>query len=221
MKDHAEHPVPTEINLHRKSRVLRMTFSDGKTFDLPCEYLRVYSKAAEVVTRNTPETGKEQVNIDSIEPQGSYAIRIVFDDEHDTGIYSWETLYDLGVNLEAYWQAYLDRLAAAGYSREGNRLGDAAEGERKITLLYFAYLAKYLRKESEEVTPPENVIDVQSLLAWLRKKERDRGYLLAIDNVRVTVNKQFTEPFTKLDPGDEVAIVPVTPTPPAPPKKTR
>lgn len=220
MNDQANRRIPTEINLHRKSRLLRMTFSDGETFDLPCEYLRVFSKAAEVVTRDLPETGKEQVNIDRIEPQGSYAIRIVFDDGHDTGIYSWETLYDLGVNLEAYWQDYLDRLAATGYTREGTRLGDAGEGERNIKLLYFAYLAEYLRKEAEEVTPPNSVEDVQSLLAWLRKKERDRGYLLADDNVRVTVNKQFTEPFTKLDPGDEVAIVPVTPTPPAPPKRT-
>lgn len=195
-----------------------MRFSNGRTFDLPCEYLRVNSKAAEVVTRKTPEIGKEKVNIGSIEPQGSYAIRIVFDDGHDTGIYSWETLYDLGVNRNVYWQNYLDRLSAAGYTREGTRLADAEESERSIRLLYFAYLAKYLRKESEELAPPEDVEDVQSLLAWLRKKERDRGYLLADDNVRVTVNKQFAEPFTKLDPGDEVAVVPVTPTPPAPPK---
>ena len=104
-------PIPTEINLHRKSRLLGISFSDGRSFSLPCEYLRVNSHAAEVTTRGTPETGKENVNIDRIEPQGSYAIRIAFDDGHDTGIYSWETLYDLGVNQEKYWQECLDRLA--------------------------------------------------------------------------------------------------------------
>lgn len=221
MTDQTDRPVPTEINLHRKSRVLRMTFSDGKSFDLPCEYLRVHSKAAEVVTRSTPETGKENIRIASIEPQGSYAIRIVFDDGHDTGICSWETLCELGVNRAAYWQRYLDRLAAAGYTREGTRLGDADDRERKIRLLYFAYLAKYQRKESEEVTPPASVEDVRSLLTWLCKKEHDRGYLLAADNVQITVNKQFTEPYTRLDPGDEIAIVPVKPTPPAPTSRPR
>lgn len=219
MSEHPDHPTPTEINLHRKSRLLRIGFSDGAQFELPCEYLRVYSKAAEVVTRDRPETGKEGVNIERIEPQGSYAIRLVFDDGHDTGIYAWETLYDLGKNYETYWQAYLDRLAAAGYSRAGVRLSDAQEDERQLKVLYFAYLANRLRKESEDLTPPEGVDDVATLLAWLAKRERDRGYLLALDNVRVTVNKQFAEPFTKLDPGDEIAIVPISPTPPAPPTK--
>jgi DUF971 family protein len=113
-----EHPIPTEISLHRKSRLLNISFSDGKTFSLPCEYLRVHSHAAEVTSRRTPETGKEQVNIDRIEPQGSYAIRIAFDDGHDTGIYSWEYLYDLGVNQAALWDEYLKRMEAAGASRD-------------------------------------------------------------------------------------------------------
>ncbi len=214
-----QRPLPTEINLHRKSRVLSISFVDGKRFELPCEYLRVYSPAAEVATRKTPETGKEQVNIERLDPQGSYAVRIVFDDGHDTGIYSWDTLYDLGVHQASYWQDYLDRLAAAGYTRSGERLAAAADDARRIRVLYFAYLAKRLHKESEDLTPPREVEDVTTLLAWLRKRERDRGYLLADDNVRVTVNKEFAEPFTKLDPGDEIGIVPVSPTPPAPPRK--
>lgn len=214
-----DHPAPTEIKLHRKSRLLRIAFSDGEKFDLPCEYLRVYSKAAEVVRRERPETGKENVNVERIEPQGSYAVRLVFDDGHDTGIYSWETLYELGKHYETYWQTYLDRLAAAGYSRVGVQMSDAPASERNLKVLYFAYLANRLRKESEDLTLPADVDDVTKLLAWLAKRERDRGYLLAPDNVRVTVNKQFAEPFTKLDPGDEVAIVPVSPTPPAPPRK--
>jgi len=210
-------PIPTEINLHRKSRLLTISFSDGKTFSLPCEYLRVNSHAAEVTSRQSPETGKEDVNIDRIEPQGSYAIRIAFDDGHDTGIYSWETLYDLGMNQEKNWQAYLDRLAAAGYDRSGARLAGAPDAERKIRVLYFNYLANKLRKESEDLTPPAGVETVEQLLAWLRRVKGDRGYLLADDAVRVTVNKQFAEPFTRLDPGDEIGIVPNSPNPPPAP----
>lgn len=221
MNEETKGPMPTEINLHRKSRRLNITFSDGKSFSLPCEYLRVHSHAAEVTTRNTPETGKEHVNIDRIEPQGSYAIRIAFDDGHDTGIYSWETLYDLGLNQERYWQAYLERLAAAGYDRSGSRLADAPASERVITLLYFNYLANRMRRESEQVTPPAAVETVEQLLGWLRRVKGDRGYLFADETVRVTVNKQFAEPFTKLDPGDEVAIVPNSPNPPPPPAQPK
>lgn len=207
-------PTPTEINLHSKSRLLVVEFSDGQRFELPCEYLRVHSPAAEVQARRVPEIGKEQVNIDRIEPQGTYAVRIIFDDGHDTGIYSWETLYDLGVNKDKYWQAYLDKLEAAGKQRNGS-----GEQAKRLTVLYFAYLASKMRKESEQFEVPPQVSDVQGLLQWLRRKKVDRGYLLADDNVRVTVNHQFAEPFTKLDDGDEVAIVPVSPNPPAPPKQ--
>lgn len=216
MSENSEHPVPTEINLHRKSRLLNITFSDGASFSYPCEYLRVFSRAAEVVTREVPETGKENVNIESIEPQGSYAVRIVFDDGHDTGIYSWETLYELGLNQDRNWQDYLDRLQAAGLARTGDRLADQPEQARRIRVLYFNYLANKMRRESEDLTPPPSVVDVASLLQWLRKVKGERGYLLADEHVRITVNKQFAEPFTKLDAGDEVAIVPNSPNPPAP-----
>lgn len=219
MSEQPKGPVPTEINLHRKSRLLNITFSDGRSFSLPCEYLRVHSHAAEVTGRRTPETGKENVNIDRIEPQGGYAVRISFDDGHDTGIYSWETLYDLGANQEKYWRTYLDRLAAAGYDRSGQRLAGAPDAQRNIRVLYFNYLANKMRKESEDLTPPNTVETVEQLLAWLRRVKGDRGYLFADEHVRVTVNKQFAEPFTKLDPGDEVAIVPNSPNPPSPPPK--
>lgn len=218
MSENTEHPVPTDISLHRKSRLLNISFSDGKQFSYPCEYLRVFSRAAEVQTKGTPETGKEDVNIDAIEPQGTYAIRISFDDGHDTSIYSWETLYQLGINQEKNWQDYLDRLAAAGYTRAGGRLGDQPEQARKIRVLYFNYLANKMGRESEELTPPPSVNDVTTLLGWLRKVKHERGYLLADEHVRVTVNKQFAEPFTRLDAGDEVAIVPNSPNPPAPPQ---
>jgi len=219
MSDRTPEIHPTEISLHSKSRILSIAFSDGQRFDLPCEYLRVHSRAAEVRAMGRPEAGKERVNIDRIEPQGSYAVRLVFDDGHDTGIYSWETLHDLGVNQEKYWADYLARLAAHGLERGGERSGEAAR--RTVRVLYFAYLAQRLHKEAEEVALPPEVADVTALLDLLRRRERERGYLLADDTVRVTVNRQFAEPFTRLDDGDEVAIVPSSPTPPPPPRQPR
>lgn len=219
MSDGHEGPIPTEINLHRKSRLLRIQFSDGRAFSLPCEYLRVHSPAADVSRRGTPETGKESVNIDRIEPQGRYAIRLVFDDGHDTGLYSWATLYDLGIHQATYWQAYLDRVAAAGGDRSGRGAGDTPATGRPLTLLYFSYLATRMRRESEQLSVPEAVGTVAQLLAWLRQVKVERGYLFADDRVRVTVNKQFAEPFTRLDPGDEIAIVPNSPNPPPPPQR--
>jgi DUF971 family protein len=115
-------PTPTEIKLHQTSRVLELTFSDGSTFKLPCEFLRVYSPSAEVrghgPGQETLQTGKRDVSITAIEPVGHYAIRPTFSDGHDTGIYSWDYLYDIGRNQEELWQRYLDRLAAAGESRD-------------------------------------------------------------------------------------------------------
>ena len=114
--------VPTEINLHKKSRSLEISFEDGATFNLPCEYLRVYSPSAEVQGhgpgQGVLQTGKENVNIVDIQPVGNYAVVLVFDDGHDTGIYSWETLYQLGANYEQNWQDYLDLLEAAGVKRK-------------------------------------------------------------------------------------------------------
>lgn len=115
-------PVPTELNLHRQSRVLEIRFADGAHFNLSCEYLRVFSPSAEVQGhgpgQRVLQLGKEGVNIDRIEPVGNYAVCLHFDDEHNTGIYSWETLYQLGVNHEENWRQYLDELKAAGYQRK-------------------------------------------------------------------------------------------------------
>lgn len=112
---------PTEINLHKKSRILEIAFEDGARFNLPAEYLRVNSPSAEVQGhgpgQGVLQIGKEDVNIENIVPVGSYAIQLFFDDNHNTGIYSWETLYDLGKNQERYWQEYLDKLAKAGHKR--------------------------------------------------------------------------------------------------------
>lgn len=207
--------IPTEISLHRKSRLLIISFNDGQRFELPCEYLRVFSQAAEVKTQETPITGKEEVNIDAIEPQGNYAIRLIFDDGHDTGIYSWNTLYQLGINKEANWQAYLERLKRQGLEHGSEQAQQ--DGQISIQLLYFAWLAQKLRKDGEAIKLPSTIKDVTGLLAWLRKKWQERGYLLADELVRVTVNRQFAEPFTRIEAGDEVAITPRSPNPPPPP----
>lgn len=115
-------PRPTDIRLHQLSRRLEISFDDGAQFSLPCEYLRVYSPSAEVrghgAGQEVLQTGKEEVNIVGIEPVGLYAVKLTFSDAHDTGLYSWDYLYDLGVNQQALWQSYLDRLAAAGIARK-------------------------------------------------------------------------------------------------------
>ncbi|WP_430755229.1 MoaD/ThiS family protein [Magnetovirga frankeli] len=104
-----------------------------------------------------------------------------------------------------------------GYQRHAD--SPAAGQPRSLKLLYFAYLAKLLRRDSEELQVPASVQDVTGLLKWLRHKWRDKGYLLEDERVRVTVNRQFAEPFTRLDGGDEVAITPNSPNPPPPPAK--
>ncbi|TCT22821.1 gamma-butyrobetaine hydroxylase-like domain-containing protein [Thiobaca trueperi] len=115
-------PVPTELNLHRQSRVLEIAYEDGTRFHLPCEYLRVYSPSAEVQghapDQRVIQAGKEGVGIDRIEPVGNYAVCLHFDDEHNTGIYSWEYLYRLGVEQEQLWREYLDELEQTGYQRK-------------------------------------------------------------------------------------------------------
>lgn len=115
-------PRPTDIKLHQKSHILEISFEDGETFNLPCEYLRVYSPSAEVrghgPGQEVLQLGKENVNIENIEPVGNYAIQLHFDDGHSTGIYSWETLYTLGANYDALWQEYLDRVKKAGHERK-------------------------------------------------------------------------------------------------------
>ncbi len=110
-------PQPTELRLERARRVLVVEFDDGQVFELPCEYLRTHSPSAEVRGHGLSEpklmTGKETVNIERIEPIGSYAVQLVFDDGHDSGIYSWGFLYDLGVNMEPNQARYADRLRGA------------------------------------------------------------------------------------------------------------
>lgn len=113
---------PTDFKLHQKRRLLEVSFEDGKQFALPCELLRVYSPSAEVRGHGPGQEvlvyGKENVNITAIEPVGNYAVKLVFDDGHDSGLYSWDIFYDLGEHQERYWADYLERLKEAGYERK-------------------------------------------------------------------------------------------------------
>lgn len=115
-------PRPTKIVLHQQSRMLEVAFDDDRMFNLSCEYLRVFSPSAEVrghgPGQEVLQIGKENVNISAVESVGAYAVKLIFDDGHDSGIYSWETLYELGSQQEAYWQAYLEELEKAGYERQ-------------------------------------------------------------------------------------------------------
>ena len=112
---------PTDIRLRTKSRVLDVSFDDGERFKLDFEYLRVYSPSAEVKGhgpgQETLQVGKEDVGIRAVEPVGNYAVRLVFDDGHDSGLYTWAYLHELGRERDAKWRDYLDRLDAAGYAR--------------------------------------------------------------------------------------------------------
>lgn len=114
-------PQPVEIKLHQASRVLEVTFDDGARFELPCEFLRVYSPSAEVRGHGAGQevllTGKQNVNIVDIRPVGNYAICPLFSDGHDSGIYTFEMLYNLGVHQQELWDEYLRRVHESGIER--------------------------------------------------------------------------------------------------------
>ena len=115
--------VPTEIKLHQKSKLMELTYPDGKRFELPFEFLRVHSPSAEVRGHGPGEevlqTGKRNVDITGIEPVGSYAIQPRFSDGHDSGLYSWDYLHELGENRDKLWLEYLRQIATTGASRDG------------------------------------------------------------------------------------------------------
>lgn len=115
-------PTPVEIRLRRAEKLLEIDFDDGARFSLPAEYLRVESPSAEVQGHDPSQRrtvpGRRHVGISAVEPVGNYAIRIIFDDTHDTGIYSWDYLHELGRDQARKWQAYLAALAAQGLSRD-------------------------------------------------------------------------------------------------------
>ena len=115
-------PIPTEIKLHQVSRKLEIAFNNGARFELPCEFLRVYSPSAEVrghgPGQEVLQVGKKNIEVKGIEPVGSYAVQLTFSDGHDTGIYSWDYLYELGENYAELWARYISRMKAASASRE-------------------------------------------------------------------------------------------------------
>jgi DUF971 family protein len=117
--------APTDIKVRMVSRVLEIAFEDGKTFSLPFELLRVYSPSAEVrghgAGQEVLQTGKREVLLNTLEPVGNYAVQPHFSDGHNTGIYSWEYLYWLGSNQERLWEEYVQKLEAAGFTRESRR----------------------------------------------------------------------------------------------------
>lgn len=115
-------PSPAEITLHQKSKLLEIAFDDGARYRFPYEFLRVHSPSAEVrghgPGQEALQTGKKDVALLNVQPSGSYAIKLTFDDGHDSGLYTWEYLHGLGKHQDALWQDYLRRLADAGASRE-------------------------------------------------------------------------------------------------------
>jgi DUF971 family protein len=116
------HCIPTEIKLHQVSAILEVHFDDGSIFEMPCEYLRVYTQSAEAVGhgagQETLQIGKQDVTIIDVRPVGNYAIALTFSDGHNSGIYSWDLLYKLGSEFPLLWSLYLEKLSAAGYSRQ-------------------------------------------------------------------------------------------------------
>ncbi len=193
---------PTHIAVHQQSRQFEIHFSDGSEYSLPIEYLRVFSPSAEVrVAKQRGELirGKEQVNILKVEPMGSYAVRIVFDDGHDSGVYSWSTLKQLGEQFEPNWQQYQQQLQA---------LRAQVSDHPVVTVLLFMTLAESLGEEKLEIeleTEKETVLDV---IRRLRDRGEDWHSLLVPERLTITVNKQFVEAEQELFDGDEIAFVP-------------
>ena len=198
-------PVPEELKLNRQARELHIRFDDGAQFVLPCEYLRVFSPSAEVKTaraRGDLVTDKQGVNIERIEPYGTYAVRLYFSDGHDTGIYSWESLYQLGQDRQKNWQQYLIDLEQRNLSTTEGR-------ERAITILLFAALADKLGMKRLDVVLPSETATVAELLYWLRQRGDDWHEAIDPGRLTTTVNRQFAEPTTRLQNGDKVSLTPI------------
>ncbi|GBE09256.1 molybdopterin synthase small subunit [bacterium BMS3Bbin11] len=192
--------IPTGIKLHKKSRYLEITYPNGDAYNLPCEYLRVFSPAAEEkVSRamGNASKGKEEVNINAINPVGSYALQIIFDDGHETGIYSWARLYDMAINLKSDWE---DRELTAPEKDQDD------QDERTVTILYFAALAKRLGLESETIALPDEVVTINDLIPWLMTRRGEWKKALA-GTLKITVNRRFVGMVDMIRDGDEIAFV--------------
>ncbi len=193
---------PTHIAVHQKSRQFEIHFSDGSEFTMPFEYLRVFSPSAEVrVAKKRGELilGKDQVNINSVEPMGSYAVRLLFDDGHDTGVYSWTTLKELGDNFESNWRGYKEQLIQ--YQLEN-------QGAGRISVLFFIDLVDELGSEKIEMDLSDDIQQVSDVIQVLTEKDENLSEVLASNRLTITVNKQFSNIDQKLFNGDEIALVP-------------
>lgn len=128
----SETPIPSEIKLHQKSRRMELVYANGENFTLDFEYLRVYTPSAEArghgPGQETLQTGKRDVGIERIEPVGTYALRLVFSDGHDSGLYSWDLLYNLGKHHAELWSEYLKQIEAQGLSRDVDTSSRPAAG---------------------------------------------------------------------------------------------
>ena len=194
--------TPIAIKLHKKSRLLEIAYSDDSRFLYPCEYLRVVAPAAGQETAG-PVHGKRLVEITHIEPQGTAALQLEFDDGFSC-TYAWDQLHALGAEYERNWADYLRQLQDHGLDRGAG----GATGRIRVKLLYFIQLAKLAGRDEEDVELPETVTHVESLLAWLGGRKPGWQESFAPDKVQVTVNRHFAEPYTLIEDGDEVAIVP-------------
>ena len=206
MNDPATPAAPTAIKLHKKSRLLEVAYSDDTRFLYPCEYLRVLAPATAGPDTAGPVHGKRRVGITRIEPQGTAALQLEFDDGF-TCSYAWADLHALGVDYDRNWASYLQQLQDHGLERGGAEAGSNA----RIKLLYFIQLAKLAGRDEEEVVLPVTVTQVESLLQWLGARKPGWQEAFSPDRVQVTVNRHFTEPYTLVEDGDEVAIVPRSP----------
>ncbi len=193
---------PTHIAVHQQSRVFEIHFSDGSEYSLPMEYLRVFSPSAEArVARQRGELirGKQQVNVLKVEPMGAYAVRIVFDDGHDSGVYSWTTLKQLGENFESNWRQYQQDLVA---------LTQSPHAQQKVKVLLFMTLAEKLGMDDFELELPGGEVRVGDVIEDLRERGDEWREVLNPDRLTITVNKQFVDTGQLLFAGDEIAFVP-------------
>ena len=209
MTEPASASVPTDIKLHRKSRLLEIGFADDTHFMLPCEYLRVFAPGNAREESDRPVYGKQRVEITHLEPVGTDTLQLDFDDGFSDR-FSWETLHALGVHHERNWQDYLQALSELGLER-GSERALGVDGKVTVKLLYFIQLAKLTGRDEEAVELPESVTNVETLLAWLRTRRAGCDEAFAADRVQVTVNKHFAEPYTLIEHGDEIALVPRQP----------
>lgn len=192
--------MPTGIKLHKVSRYLEISYASGEKFNLPFEYLRTFSPVAdEKVSREIGGniSSKPDVNISAINPIGSYAIQIVFDDGHETGIYSWTRLYDMALNLQSDWEG------------RDKTISEKHQDERTITILYFAELENRLGLESETITLAEEVKTIDDLIPWLMTRRGEWEDALA-GTLKITVNRQFVGMADLIVDGDEIALDLVT-----------